>query len=93
MEHLSEHIARFINERRQSYGMTTTELAKRVNMSPIALRAVFRGERNLMADEFVLLCSYFRIEIGDMYPVRLGKIQQKPQVKNRISWKGFIRED
>lgn len=72
MDKLSKHIIRTINSRRQHYGINATDLAKRLNISPTALQAVLRGDRNLQADEFVLLCSYFNLDIRDFYPVKIG---------------------
>lgn len=72
MDRLSKHIIRTINSRRQRYGINATDLAKRLSISPTALQAVFRGDRNLQADEFVLLCSYFSLDIKDFYPLKIG---------------------
>ena len=72
MNNLSKYIIQILNDRRQLQGINTSELANRLGMSPAALRAALRGDRNLIADEFLLLCVYFRLEIKDFYPMRLG---------------------
>lgn len=72
MNNLSKYIIQILNDRRQLQGINTSELANRLGLSPAALRAALRGDRNLIADEFVLLCGYFRLEIRDFYPMKLG---------------------
>ena len=72
MNNLSKYIIQILNDRRQLQGINTSELANRLGMSPAALRATLRGDRNLIADEFVLLCGYFHLEIRDFYPMKLG---------------------
>jgi transcriptional regulator with XRE-family HTH domain len=52
MEHLHGIIEK-LNEARVKRGMSSAELARRANMTAIALTSTFRHERSLQADELV----------------------------------------
>lgn len=74
MNNLAEHIVRIVLARKSECGVSTTFLANRIGMTPPSLRSVFRGERNLMADEFIRLCIFFNLKISDFYPAKIGLV-------------------
>lgn len=57
--------AEVISKKVEARGITLSELSRRTNVKPHALRRVVAGERLLKADEFVALCKELDLDIED----------------------------
>lgn len=54
-----------IARRTEQTGISVSELARRTGLNYFLLRLSLRGERRLLADELVVLCKEFDLEMSD----------------------------
>lgn len=68
------HILNTVESKRVLLGMSKAELARRMEIDPVTLGTMLRGQRSMYADDAMKLCAYLDIDPTDLLSPELLKV-------------------
>ena len=71
------HILNTVESKRVLLGMSKAELARRMEVDPVTLGTMLRGQRSMYADEAMKLCTYLDINPSELVSPELRKVHSE----------------
>ncbi|WP_368042433.1 helix-turn-helix domain-containing protein [Gordonibacter massiliensis (ex Traore et al. 2017)] len=74
MNEIYRHILTTVESKRVLLGMSKAELARRMEIDPVTLGTMLRGQRSMYADEAMKLCVYLDIDPSELLSPELRRV-------------------